>query len=561
MAGTIINGAFVISNLTAPGVYVQVLAPTPGVIGVATNVAGVVGTSGWGPLNAPQLLGSPQDGGRLLGAIIQPATAGAGTLPATSNPFDLGSAIQAIFTQAKQAGGLAVQAVRVSDDSDAAASLALKDTTAVTPLTGGTLTGFWTGSLGNGITCTIALAQKTDGSSNQYFNVTVTPPPGYGLNTEFYPNVKGTTSGAANSPFWTNLAAAFTNGIAGVCGPSQLVKLTSPSATAENPAIITGSPMTGGLDGVTTAATVLTNAVGSAAANPYTGLFSLIGANPLPAAACIAGYGHAGGDLTSNNAIIQGFVDSSGCEFFCDFPLGETTAAGVTLVGTPASGGIADYNFVFVKDWAYWNDGVSGLRFSPMAPFAVGLRASTPPWQSLLNQPVQGILGTYRTVGGGAAPYSPSEVGLCNANGILLIGSPIPAGNVIGCRTGVNSSMQLNPATGPEEYASMTNYIAKTIAASFGQVVGQNQSNSKTDPLRAQVRHSQNTFFEGLATQSPPAIDDYNVICDTSNNNPTQVAAHIMTSAARVKYLSSVWYFVAQLIGGNTVQVSLQQGS
>lgn len=558
MAGFITPNAITITNLNAPNVYVQILQPTPGVQGVATNVVGIVGTASWGPLNTPTLVVSP-NGFKSNFAWIQPPVAPTGAISALTNPYEMASAVAAVFAQSSFAGGVACQAVRVSDGTDTKATLAVKDTTGV-PLTGGTLTALYSGSLGNNITITIAMSKTV--ATIVYFNVTLTPPAGYGLNAEFYPNLQGGVAAAVNSPFWFNLQNALANGIPGVIGPSLLARLASILVTAENPGIITASPMTGGTDGILTPATTLTNAVGSAASNPYTGLFSLIGASPSPAVAVIAGFGANASDLSTNNATIQTFIDSSACEFFADFPLGDTTAAAVTIANTPASGGVVDYNFSFIKDWAFWNDGVSGLRFYPMAPFAAGVRGVTQPWNSLLNLQVKGIMGTYRTVGAGASPYSPSETGLCNANGILLVTAPSPGGAYVGFSTGVNSSMLSNPATGPEEFASMTNYLAKTFAGSFGLVVGQPQTNSPVDPLRKKVRDNLNGFLGGLATRQPAAIQTpYLVTCDTTNNKPASVAAHFINALVTVTYLSTVWYFVISLNGGNTVQVSVSQGS
>ncbi len=555
--GQIVEGAIAISNLLAPNIYVSVLTPTPQVVGVATTVGGLVGTASWGPKNTALFCGSLNDVTRQLGKPIPPVNL-TGQVPAITNPYDLPAAAAAFFSQSGAAGGLSLQAVRVSDGTDAAATHVLQDSV---PATGITITGLYTGSLANQFTISIATSPFTDAGLNIYFNVTITPPGGYGLNTEYYPNIKGTTTGSANSPFWVSLQAALLGGIPNVCGPSQLVNGTGASTTAKNPAIVTNVTMSGGVDGATTPATILTAAVGSAAANPYTGLFALMGSSPPPAVACIAGYGTNAADLSTNNSIIQTFVDQSGTEFYADFPLGESTAGAVTIVQTAASGGLFDYNFTFLKDWAYFNDGVSGLRFVPMAPFAMGVRCSNPPWVSLLNLPVKGIIGTYRTTGSGKAAYSNPEIGLCNSNGITLVTAPSPGGPYVGFCTAVNSSMQINQATGPEEYASMTNYLARTFAASFGPVVGQNQSNSPVDPLRKRVRDSFNGFLTTLKTQQPPAIDSFSVQCDNKNNLPAGVAAHVMVCAAVVKYLASVWYFIVQLIGGTTVQVSLQQGT
>jgi hypothetical protein len=107
----------------------------------------------------------------------------------------------------------------------------------------------------------------------------------------------------------------------------------------------------------------------------------------------------------------------------------------------------------------------------------------------------------------------------------------------------------------------MTNYLAKTFASNFGLVVGQNQSNSPVDPLRKKVRDQSNTFLSGLKNQNPPAIDSFQVTCDQTNNPPASVKAHIMQELVLCEYLSSVWYFQISLVGGNTVQVSVSQGS
>ncbi len=547
------NGPISLANLTAPGVYVQVIAPSAQIPGVATNVVGVVGTASWGPKGVPVLLGSPQDLQAAFGPIIgSPAPVGA--VAASANPYDLVSACSAVFSQ----GPVQVQAVRVSDGTDVAATLVLNDTTA-TPVHGGTVTALHTGSLGNGIKITIATAAKTDASSNVYFNVTVAPPAGSGLQAEFYPNIKGGVDSAVNSPFWANLAAAWTSGIPGVTGPSQLVSLATPSATAENPAVLAATSMAGGVDGTATAATIIAAAVGSISATPQTGIFALSTAVPKPAIAVIAGFGATAsdGDIGTYAATLATFADSTGTVVWFDYSLGDSSAAAVTE--TTVTQPVVDYNMNAVKDWAWWNDGVSGLRFYPMAPFMAGLQASLPPWVSPLNRPIKGISGTYRSTGAGKAAYSWAEIGDLNANGISLVAAPSPGGSYVGVNAAVNTSFPANPATGPCEYSTLTNFLARSIASAMGGVVGQNQSNSPVDPLRKLVRDKINGFLQGIKDQS--GIDAFSVQCDTKNNPPNLVAAHIMQASCKVTYLASVWYFVVSLIGGTTVVVQVSQGS
>ena len=90
--------------------------------------------------------------------------------------------------------------------------------------------------------------------------MTLSPPGGCGLSTEVYSGLPNTGG------FWVALQNALANGIAGVCGPSQLCRLILPSQTisgssytvgtnsAVAPVLIASTPLAGGIDGLVLAA-------------------------------------------------------------------------------------------------------------------------------------------------------------------------------------------------------------------------------------------------------------------------------------------------------------------
>jgi hypothetical protein len=123
-----------------PGAYVQVVAPPPVVQGIASNGLGQVGVASWGPVNSPYVVGSPQQAGLYLG-------------PVTNRKSDLATAMAIAFAR----GQTNNTAVRVTDGTDTAATSALKDGSSVT---GATLTGFYTGVVGNTLQATMANGTK-----------------------------------------------------------------------------------------------------------------------------------------------------------------------------------------------------------------------------------------------------------------------------------------------------------------------------------------------------------------------------------------------------------------
>jgi hypothetical protein len=164
-------GQLNLAGTLAPGVYTQVVAPPAVVRGASTNGLGMVGVASWGPVNSPTVIGSPQMAALMLG-------------PVTVRRSDLATAMAIAFGLGQQNN----TAVRVTDGSDTAATCALKDGSAVT---GATLTGFYTGSVGNTLQATMAAGTKPS-----TFKCTVSLP---GFTSEVYDNlgvgiIPGTTT-------------------------------------------------------------------------------------------------------------------------------------------------------------------------------------------------------------------------------------------------------------------------------------------------------------------------------------------------------------------------------
>lgn len=151
-----LNTQLNLSALQVPGVSVDIITPKPNLLGVPTNVVGLVGVGQWGPLNSLIAVSQPSDCALSVGS------------PVVRN-YDIASHVWA----ATQVGGaIAFNCVRVSDGTDTAATLTVQSTCL-------TITGKYTGTLGNLIKYqaqagtmagTYAFIIYFPGSAPQYFN-------------------------------------------------------------------------------------------------------------------------------------------------------------------------------------------------------------------------------------------------------------------------------------------------------------------------------------------------------------------------------------------------------
>ncbi|MDE1179498.1 hypothetical protein [Paraburkholderia sp.] len=214
------QGALNTNALYAPGVYTQIAAPTTSYIqGVSSDMLGFVGVASWGPVNSVQPVGSASDALQYLGYQ-------------TVRKRDLATACAIALSL----GATDLYTVRVTDGTDVAASIAIKDT-AGTPVTGLTLTAFYSGTVGNTLTASVAA-----GTAASTYALTIARP---GFTGEVFDNIPGT-----GATLWANMVSAVINGISNQRGPSALVIATIGTSTAL-PNTSTTYTLTGGTDGVT----------------------------------------------------------------------------------------------------------------------------------------------------------------------------------------------------------------------------------------------------------------------------------------------------------------------
>ena len=200
-------------------------------------------------------------------------------------------------------------------------------------------------------------------------------------------------------------------------------------------------------------------------------------------------------------------------------------------------------------------DTVNGVQrlISPQG-FVVGLMGNQAPHQSTLNKPIYGVVGTQKSIA--SQNYSSAELQTLAQAGIDVITNPLPRGAVFGCRFGRNTSS--NAVIHGDNYTRMTNYIAATLNAGMGIYVGELQS----PDTRRRAKITLDSFLQALADQGLIGTADgtvpYQTVLDTTNNPQTRVALGYMQADVKVVYLSVIEYFIVNLEGGQSVQISRQ---
>ncbi len=212
MPQIISQAAFNPMNLQLDNVYIDIIPPPSALGGVPTDIAGLVGTASWGPVNIPMLAGSVQQLQQIFGSLSPNAV---------GDPHDLISEGLMLFSQAQGLGAsVSLYSVRVTDGTDKAASALLLDSSN-NPLV--QLTSKYTGSFGNG---TIAAAAA--GANSNVSNLALSLP---GENSELFANLP-------NSTFQSSLISAVNSGQNTIRPASRLITASLPLL---NPPVITSS--------------------------------------------------------------------------------------------------------------------------------------------------------------------------------------------------------------------------------------------------------------------------------------------------------------------------------
>ncbi|WP_315792237.1 hypothetical protein [Bradyrhizobium sp. SZCCHNRI1002] len=184
MSNVFLDGQQNLAALSVPGVYGDIILPTPFIAGTPTNIEGLVGVGSWGPLNAIIPVSKPSDAAIQIG-------------PPKVRQSDLASYVAA----GSQVGGaIGFYCVRVSDGTDLAATVSVQSTAL-------TLTGKYTGTLGNQITFSL----QNGSLANSLLAIVAFP----GLVPEQFNNVMGPTPASATATFTGQPAANDTLTIAG----------------------------------------------------------------------------------------------------------------------------------------------------------------------------------------------------------------------------------------------------------------------------------------------------------------------------------------------------------
>jgi hypothetical protein len=571
--------------LSVPGLTVQIVPPSWTLLnGVPTNILGIVGTATWGPVNSPAIASGVSDASAQFG-------------PMQARKHDLGTVVAAA---ASQGGAASLRLVRVTDGTDVAASIALKqpgvgsaaaaaggtgyavsDTitlpggavlSVLTATSGviGTVSVTTPGSYSSIPTNPVAQSSTSGSGTGATFNLIF--PTGLTL-TGFYTGSRGnslqavvstgsnsTTGnptyklvfaipgqvpevfdniGGTGNGLYVNMAAAVNSGQNGLRGPSQLFVAGAGSATSATLAqTLTAS---GGTDGATTITSSILVGVDTV---PRTGMYAL--RSTQTSIGILADL-----DDSTEWTTQAAFGLSEGVYMIAVSPAGDTITNFATTV---ASAGVDSYAIkLLFGDWCYINDNVNGVQrlISPQG-FIGGLLANQAPNQSSLNKELFGIIGTQTSYAN--QQYSQAELqALAQARGDV-IANPCPGGSYYGAQFGRNSSS--NAVIHGDNYTRMTNYIAATLNGGMGIFVGK----GITPTLMREAKATLNAFFTNMAQSSlafpDGMINDWQVVLDTTNNPPSRTDLGYMQADVQVQYQAILEYFIVNLQGGQSVQIT-----
>jgi hypothetical protein len=549
---------------------------------------GIVGTATWGPVNSPAIASGVTDASIQFGAM-QP------------RKYDLGTAVAAASLQG---GSASLRLVRVTDGTDVAASAPLKQAAAsaaavaaggtgynvgdtitlpggcvltvltktgsavatvsvttpgsytqstiptnpvaqsatsgggtgatfnLTFPTGVTLSAFYTGSLGNQLVTTISTGSNST-NANPTFKVTNAIP---GQVPEVFDNIGGT-----GNTLYANIVNAINMGQSGLRGPSQLVVASLGAATGA--AVAQTLSFSGGTDGATTITSAVMVGVDTI---PRSGMYAL--RNTATSVAMLTDL-----DDPTEWTTQVAYGLSEGTYMIAVSPAGDTLANFATEV---ANNGVDSYAIkLLFGDWCYINDNVNGLvRLISPQGFIAGLLANLSPNLSTLNKPLLGIIGTQKSYAN--QKYSQAELQALGLTRGDVIANPCPGGNYFGAQFGHNSSS--NAVIHGDNYTRMTNYIAATLNAGMGTVIGQ----PITPTLVQNTKATLNSFFSAMKLPSAGMpngmINDaqVNMGLGKGTNNPlSRTALGYLQADVKVQYQAITEFFIVNLQGGQSVVI------
>lgn len=395
--------------------------------------------------------------------------------------------------------------------------------------TGMTLTGKYTGSLGN-----LVKANLFAGTAANSFKVVISCP---GLATEIFDNLAVGLTGLA---VWTAIVAAINNGTSGTRPASNIVIATVGTATALPMVGVT--TLAGGTDGansVTTAQLVGIDAV------PRSGMYALRGTGIAQFTLCDCS------DLTSLSTLIAFGIDI-GAYAVISTMMSDTLT---NVAGELSAYGIDSYVAkVIFGDWVVWLDTVNGIPMRVTAPSAVtiGLLGNSSPQVNTLNKPINGIIGTQSMILN--KTYSKADFQALAAARMDVIAVDKTLTNNIIHRLGINTSSNL--ITFGDEYTRVIFFLAKSISLIGAHYIGDNMTPDELLDAKVALQNFLALQVTNGIIYTFDGSQAYQVVLDTSNN--TQATAALGYQYAYVKAVIGpiVRYFIINLEGGSSVVIS-----
>jgi hypothetical protein len=574
--------------LSVPGNYVAIVPPQITYInGVPTGTLGVVGSAAFGPVNSPTVVGTYAEYQQKFGSL-------------NARSHDMGTAVAI----AVQQGCNNFQCVRVTDGSDTAATMAIivgtvesfynlaggsgytstptltisggggAGATASCTVSGGVVTSIYVTAGGSGYTSNptlsvsggggsgasasaaigaLTLNGKYTGSALNGASATLTTGSAVGswkltlasplLSTpEVFDNILAPNGQA----IWETLQSAVNNGTP-QRGASALFIASNPGGTG-GPLLGVVYTASGGNDG---AVSVSTDTLLGSDGTVRTGMYALrnTGASVAMLADCA--------DPTAWSTEVA-FGLSEGIYMVDTTPAGSSLST-ASVSGSPylkSQAGIDSYSMKLIHgDWVYWNDTTNGyVRLVSPQAFSAGLLANLSPEQSTLNKPMSAIVGTQTSYNGNV--YSSADLQVLATAGLDVIANPCPGGAYFGANIGRNASS--NAVIHGDNYTRLTQFIAYTINAWMGQVVGLLQNPT----TRRQAFSLLDQFFFNLWQQgiigNADGTQPYSIVLDDSNNPPARVALGYMQANVQVQYQSVIEYMLTEIEGGQSVQITRQ---
>ena len=409
--GVSLGVGYYLPSPTADGVYPYLIPVQPGGPPLQTlNLIGRTGTGNWGPLDTPVYYNNLAQAVYLWGAdatLLNNAPTGA-----PGNSSLVGA------TQYATPEGTSFCDVRVANPGDVAfATGSILDASATAIAN---LAAFYTGTDGNNITATVALANGTSYAAGPcQVQVTVQM-----LNraTWVSPIFSAGAGGYVKATFLANLQAVLLGATGGP--PCPYLTYVSAGSSVIHPAA-TANTFAGGNSGIDVTEAML---VGSPDIGDNTGIYALqgTGINLL----------HVCGLTTMSWAeTLAAFAQSNTCFAFISLPSGTTTATGITSKNTNNA---SSPWLSVTNDFTLAQDVIdaTGPQYEDPSVKIAAVVSQLAPYQDPSNKPYigcQNLLGTIRT----GTPYSQAELGQLQQNGILIINRPMNRGFFFGLPHGI----------------------------------------------------------------------------------------------------------------------------